>query len=54
MINYDMTHYGMWSARVKNGKSTSPQATPPVFVKYIYFSTLKDILYTVRMHTIVL
>ncbi len=21
MINYDMTHYGMWSARVKNGKS---------------------------------
>ncbi len=52
---------GMWSARdKKEGKSdhapshAHKQATPPAFIKNIYFSTLKDISYTVRIHTIVL
>ncbi len=56
----------MWSARdkkKKRGKSdhttshahkSLPQSTLPALIKNIYFSTLKDISYTVRIHTIVL
>ncbi len=38
----------------KKENLTTPQVTHPALIKNIYFSTLKDISYTVRIHTIVL